>query len=153
MINQNGDNLGVVPFKEALEKAEEADLDLVQITDNATPPVCKIRDYGKYTYEQEKKKQQSTKKNKAGELKEVQLTFKISDHDLEVRKKRTIKFLDEGHKVRVRMRLRGREHALLDFAKEKMREFLEQLDEEVGIKMERRTKKERGGLIAIIRKE
>ncbi len=153
MIDQKGDNLGVVPFQEALKKAEEKGLDLVQITDKTTPPVCKIKDYGKYLYDQKKKEQKSTQSNKAGELKEVQLTFSISSHDLENRKKRIMDFLNEGYKVRVRMRLRGREHALLDFAKQKMNDFLEKLNQEIEVKTERGLKKERGGLATIIRKK
>lgn len=153
LIDQKGNNLGVVSLQEALKKAEEKGLDLVQITDKTTPPVCKIRDYGKYLYDQKKKEQKGTHSSKAGELKEVQLTFSISDHDLKNRKKRIMDFLNEGYKVRVRMRLRGREYALLDFAKQKMNDFLEELRKEVEIKTERELKKERGGLATIIRKK
>lgn len=128
-------------------------MDLVQITDRVSPPVCKIKDYGKYLYREEKKKKRSKKADKSGELKEVQLTFSISSHDLETRKKRVLKFLREGNKVRLRMRLRGRENALLDYAKKKTNKFLEEIEEEVPIKIERRLKRERGGLAAIISKK
>lgn len=144
--------MGVMATEKAVKKAEEEGLDLVQITAKAEPPVCKIRDYGKYVYELKKKKKKAKKTNKAGELKEVQLTFNISDHDLETRKKRVLKFLKANKKIRLRMRLRGREHALKDYARKKIKNFMKEVGEEVPIKVERRLKKERGGLAAIIRR-
>lgn len=113
--------------------------------------MCRIGDYGKYLYRLQKKEQKSSKGGKGGELKEVQLTFNISDHDLETRKKRALGFLKKGYKVRIRMRLRGRENALQDHAMKKTQEFIESLKEEIDISVDRDVKRKRGGLIGIIR--
>lgn len=150
LISQEGENLGVVSLGEAVSKAKDAGLDLIEITANARPPVCRIGDYGKHLYKLQKKEQKSSKGNKAGELKEVQLTFNISDHDLETRRKRVVKFLKQGYKVRIRMRLRGRENALQDHALKKTKEFMDSVDEQMPIKTEKEVKRRRGGLIGII---
>ncbi len=147
-----GEHIGVVPTKEALEKAEERGLDLVEIT-QTDPPVCKILDYGKYLYEQKKKEQAGKAKSKAGEIKGIRLTFNISEHDLETRKRKTIEFLNKNYKVRVLLSLRGRENALKDHARKKINHFLEKVKKELPIKVERKIKKERGGLATIISKE
>lgn len=115
------------------------------------PPVCRIEDYGKYLYREEKKNR-SVKKQKGGELKGIRLTFNISLHDMETRAHQAEKFLNSGDTVRVELTLRGREKALQGFAKEKMDKFLEILGAITPIKIEKQLKKEARGLTMIISK-
>lgn len=103
--------IGVVTRNEALSMAQKVGLDLVEISPNAEPPVCKILDYGKYKYEQQKKKNEAKKKQKIVELKEIQLRPGIDDHDLDVKRRAIRRFLEDGNKVKITMRFRGREVA------------------------------------------
>lgn len=103
--------LGVMPTRAALEKAQEQGLDLVEISPNADPPVCKILDYGKFRYQQQKKKSEARKKQKVIEIKELKLRPSIEDHDFEVKMRAAIRFLEEGDKVKFTLRFRGREMA------------------------------------------
>ena len=143
--------MGIVSLEEALRIARERNLDLIQVTERVTPAVCKIADYGKYLYREEKKNK-SVKKQKGGEIKGIRLTFNISPHDLETKVRQTEKFLAKGNIVRVELRLRGREKTLQDFAKEKINKFLENLKNTTSIKIERELKKEMRGLTMIISK-
>ncbi len=127
MVDDQGEMLGVMSREAALQKAREADVDLVEISPNARPPLCKIIDYGKMLYELKKKEQKTKLANKAKEQKGVRLTFKIDVGDLERQRKLAEKFLTDGHAVRVQMRLRGRERAHMPMALEKMKEFLASL--------------------------
>lgn len=101
-----------MPTREALDIAYEKGLDLVEINPTVRPPICKIMDFGKYKYELAKKEKESKAKHKESELKEIRITFKISDHDLEYKAKQAREFFDKGNKVKVSMRLRGRENIL-----------------------------------------
>ncbi len=105
---------GVVSRQEALERAAEAGLDLVVVAAGADPPVCKILDYGKYKYEEQKKKAEARKKQKTIEVKEVKMRPNIDDHDYDVKMRAMRRFLEEGDKVKVTMRFRGREMAHQD---------------------------------------
>jgi len=131
--------------------ARDRNLDLIQVTEKVDPPVCKIEDYGKYLYREEKKNR-SIKKQKGGELKGIRLTYNISLHDLETRAHQAEKFLNKGDVVRVELTLRGREKTLQDFAKEKMNKFLEILNNIIPIKIEKGLKRESRGLTMIISK-
>jgi translation initiation factor IF-3 len=111
LIGADGDNFGVVDREFALRKADEAGLDLVEISPNADPPVCKILDIGKYKYEEQKRKNEARKKQKVIEVKEIKLRPNIDDHDYEVKMRATKRFLEEGDKVKVTLRFRGREMA------------------------------------------
>lgn len=150
VIDEAGKQLGIIKLVQALQIARDHNLDLVQVTEKVEPPVCKIIDYGKYLYQQHKKEKAA--KPKGGEVKGVRLTFGISEHDLEIRANLAEKFLKEGNKIKLEMRLRGREKALQGFAKEKIKKFLEILEKKIPIKIERGLKKEFGGLIMIITK-
>lgn len=108
-ILADGSQLGVVPVAKALEAAYAADLDLVCISPNAQPPVCKVMDYGKYRYEQTKREKDAKKNQKVIEIKEIRLGLGIDVHDFETKGKQTIKFLQSGNKVKVSIRFRGRE--------------------------------------------
>lgn len=109
MIDENGDMRGVMGIREALTIAEEANLDLVNVSPNAEPPVCKILDFGKYRYELQKKDKMAKKNQKTMQVKEVRLSTFIEEHDVNVKANTAIKFLKEGDKVKVSLRFRGRE--------------------------------------------
>ena len=115
--------IGVVSTKEAIEKAYEAGLDLVEVSPNADPPVCKILDYGKYKYEQQKKAAAARKKQKTMDVKEVKLRPTIEDHDFDVKLRNARRFIDDGNKVKVTMRFRGREIAHKDVGFEVVERF------------------------------
>jgi translation initiation factor IF-3 len=111
LVDQRGQMVGVVARNEALTMAVNAGLDLVEIAPNADPPVCKILDFGKYKYEEQKKRNEARKKQKIIEVKEIKLRPGIDDHDYEVKRRSMVKFIEEGDKVKVTMRFRGRELA------------------------------------------
>jgi len=136
---------------EALQIARERNLDLVQVTEKVEPPVCRIVNYGKYIY-LEQKKERKSKKQKVDQFKEVRISFNISQHDLEVKASQASKFLKKGSKIRVGMVLRGRQKRLNDFAKGKMNKFLEILNSLTPIKTERELKREPRGFTIIISK-
>ena len=132
LIDQNGENHGVVPTSKALKMAEDADLDLVLISPNQEPPVAKILDYGKYKYELAKKAKEAKKKQHVVEIKEVKMRYKIDTHDYEVRLKAARKFISQGNKVKGVVMLRGREmqHSNLafDLAQKFITDMLEHSD-------------------------
>jgi translation initiation factor IF-3 len=111
LVDERGDMVGIVSRNEALEMAVDAGLDLVEIAPNADPPVCKILDFGKFKYEEQKKKNEAKKKQKVIEVKEVKFRPSIDDHDYDVKMRSMQKFIGEGDKVKVTMRFRGRELA------------------------------------------
>jgi translation initiation factor IF-3 len=114
LINQAGEMIGVLGTRDALIRAYDAGLDLVEISPNAVPPVCKLLDYGKYKYEQQKKANEARKRQKIVELKEVKVRPNIDDHDYDVKMRQMKSFIDEGDKVKVTLRFRGREMAHQD---------------------------------------
>ena len=111
LIDDTGQNRGVMAFFDALKVAEEAGLDLVEISPNATPPVCKILDYGKFRFLEQKKAAEARKKQKTVEVKEIKLRPGIDDHDYDVKMKAMKSFFEEGNKVKITLRFRGREMA------------------------------------------
>ncbi len=111
LIYQHGEKQGEMPTASAMEAAEEAGLDLVEIVPNANPPVCKILDYGKFKFQEQKKKNEARKRQKVVELKEIKLRPNIDIHDYEVKAKAMTRFFEEGDKVKVTLRFRGREMA------------------------------------------
>lgn len=151
-IDEKGQQMGIIPLKEALEIAKERGLDLIQVTEKVEPPVCKLGDYGKYLYLKEKK-ERAPQKNKGGELKGIRLTFNISSHDIETRIKLAEKFLKKGDRVCIELPLRGREKALGDIAKEKINKFLEILTKSISVKIEKELKREPRGFTIIISKD
>jgi len=151
LIDETGKQLGVVTFEAAANLAIERKLDLIQVTEKVEPPVCKLGDFGKYLY-QEEKKNKTLKKQKGGEIKGIRLTFNISLHDLETKAHQAEKFLNKGDKVKIGLYLRGREKAFQGLAKEKVDTFLGIIQKTTPIKIERDLKKEFGGLTMIITK-
>jgi translation initiation factor IF-3 len=111
VIDENGENLGVMYTREAIEQAQSAGLDLVEVSPNVDPPVCKFLDIGRYKYESQKKANEQRKKQKTQEIKEIKMRPNIDDHDYDVKMRKVFEFLEEGDKVKVTMRFRGREMA------------------------------------------
>ena len=109
LVDQHGEKQGVMPTSSALEAAEEAGLDLVEVSPNSDPPVCKILDYGKYKFQEQKKKAEARKRQKVVEVKEIKLRPNIDTHDYEVKAKAMHRFFEEGDKVKVTLRFRGRD--------------------------------------------
>ncbi|HUO15761.1 MAG TPA: translation initiation factor IF-3 [Verrucomicrobiae bacterium] len=109
VIDDEGNQLGIMPPYEALKKAREKNLDLVEISATAQPPVCRIMDYGKYLYQQEKKEREAKKHQKTITVKEVKFRINVDDHDYETKKNHVLRFLDEGDKVKATIFFRGRE--------------------------------------------
>ncbi|MCC0646724.1 translation initiation factor IF-3 [Clostridioides sp. ZZV15-6598] len=129
VLSPTGEQLGVMPTKEAQAMATSKNLDLVQISPNANPPVCKIMDYGKFRYEQARKDKEAKKKQKTIVVKEVRLRPGIEQNDLNTKANNAIKFLKKGDKVKVELRFRGRELGHKDIGKEVMLKFLEIIKE------------------------
>ena len=129
MIDENGDMRGVMGIREALAIAEEANLDLVNVSPNAEPPVCKILDYGKYRYELQKKDKIAKKNQKTMQVKEVRLSTFIEAHDVNVKANTAIKFLKDGDKVKVSLRFRGRERDYTAKGFDVMNSFADQVSE------------------------
>ena len=127
---------GIVSLDEALAIADEAGLDLVNISPNADPPVCKVLDYGKYRYEQQKKEKSAKKNQKVTEIKEIRLSASIENHDIEVKAKAARKFLADGDKVKVSLRFRGREMGYTQLGFDAMNKFAELVSEEGEIEKE-----------------
>lgn len=125
VIGADGAQLGVLPIRKALELAEEAELDLVKIVPNAQPPVCKLMDYDKHRFEQSKREREMRKNQKVISLKEVQLSATIEENDVAIKAKNAIRFLQDGDKVKVSIRFRGRQIAHADIGMKVMMDFVE----------------------------
>ncbi len=129
LIDDEGNQQGIVPTLEALKMAKERDLDLVEVSPNANPPVCKILDFGKYRFEQEKKLRDSKKNQKVLKLKEIRMQPKIGAGDLDTKAKHVQEFLNEGDKVKVTIRFRGRELAHTELGFDVLKEVEKRLEE------------------------
>ena len=129
LIDENGQQLGVVSSREALSMAVEKNLDLVKIAPQSKPPVCKIMNYGKYRFDQIKREKEAKKKQKTMEVKEVRLSPNIDDHDLNTKLKNAAKFLEKGDKVKVSVRFRGREMTHTDIGREVLNQFAQGISE------------------------
>lgn len=127
LIDDEGNQKGIVPTMEALKMAKEKDLNLVEVSPNANPPVCKILDFGKYRFEQEKKLRESKKNQKVLKLKEIRMQPKIGSGDLDTKAKHVQEFLNEGSKVKVTIRFRGRELAHTELGYDVLQEVLKRL--------------------------
>ncbi len=129
LIGEDGEQLGVMPIKDAMKLAREAELDLVKIAPTAKPPVCKIVDYGKFRYEQMRKDKEAKKKQKVTDVKEIRLSPNIDVNDLNTKANQARKFLTKGDKVKISLRFRGREMAHVNVGKQIMDSFLEKLED------------------------
>ena len=143
MIDSDGSQLGVMPLRQAMDIAEQKNLDLVKIAPQATPPVCKIIDYGKFRFEQAKREKEAKKNQRVVEIKEIRLSLNIDTHDFETKKNHAVRFLEEGNKVKVSIRFRGREMGHPEHGLEIMRRFAETMAEVANVekpaKLEGRT--------------
>jgi translation initiation factor IF-3 len=148
LIDQDGENAGVVSPATAMEMAEEVGLDLVEISPGASPPVCKIMDFGRFKYEQQKKAAEAKKKQKIIEIKEVKFRPNIDTHDYDVKMRSVTKFLGEGDKVKVTLRFRGREMAHQERGRELLTKIAGDI-EEVG-KIESMPKMEGRQMIMVV---
>lgn len=148
LIGPEGEQLGIFSVRDALQMAQEKDIDLVEISPNAKPPVCRIMDYGKFRYEQSKRDKETRKKQKIISVKEVKIRPNIEDHDLNVKTKNAIKFLTEGDKVKVTLMFRGREMAHAELGKQLMSRVAEMTQEVANV--ERHPKVEGRNMIMIL---
>jgi len=129
LIGESGEKHGVVSFEHAMQLADEAGLDIVEVSPNADPPVCKLLDYGKYKYEAQKKASEARKKQKTIDVKEIKFRPNIEQHDYDVKMRSMRKFIEEGDKVKVTLRFRGREMAHQDRGMKVLERVREDLDE------------------------
>ncbi|AQS54899.1 translation initiation factor IF-3 [Novibacillus thermophilus] len=148
LIGPNGDQLGIKKLREALQLAQEANLDLVNVAPNAKPPVCRIMDYGKYRYEQSKREKEARKKQKVITVKEVRLSSSIEEHDLQTKLRNVKKFLKKGDKVKCSIRFRGREITHQDIGRELLNRIAEEVKDEAEV--ERRPKLEGRSMVMIL---
>ena len=127
VVDASGQQLGIMSSRQALELAQQKGLDLVNIAPHAKPPVCRIMDYGKYRYEQAKREKEARKNQKVVEIKEVRLSMTIDVNDINIKAKNAVKFLKEGNKVKVSLRMRGRQTSFASHGVEVMNNFFESL--------------------------
>ena len=151
MIGENGENLGVMETSEALKIAQKLGLYLIEIAANAKPPVCKIMDFGKFKYEREKGERAHGSNQKEVEVKGIRIGFTTGQHDLQMRAQQALKFLDEGDRVRIQMKLVGRQKAHGDLAFKKFNDFLSIIPVEIVV--ESLPKRFPQGIIAVINKK
>ena len=128
LIGINGDQLGVLSLREAIAIAEEKGVDVVQVADNANPPVCKLLDYGKLKYREQKKAAEARKKTAVHSTKEIRVRYNTDEHDIETKIRNATKFLEAGDKVRFQMRFRGREIVYRDLGEEMFKQLVEKLE-------------------------
>ena len=148
LIDENGQQVGVVPTEQALQMARERELDLVEIVPNTRPSVVKIMDFGKYQYQKAKEAQQQRANQKKTEIKGLRIGLKTDEHDIEVRQKQAEKFLSAGNKVKIEIRLKGREKAHQPLAREVLGNFVRSIA--VPNKFEQEIKRFPGGFNVII---
>ena len=129
LIDDQGEKLGVLPIRDALDKAQEKNLDLVLVAPNVNPPVCKIMNYGKYKFEQAKKEKEAKKKQKVLEIKEIRITPNIEEHDFDFKVKNSRKFIESGNKLKVTVRFRGREINNSKMGENVLNKFIEALSD------------------------
>jgi len=128
-VDEKGQQVGIVPLAEALERASQAGLDLVEVAPNARPPVCRLMDYGKYRYEQSKKAQEAKKRQTVIQVKEVKMRPRTDVHDMNVKKKKIVKFLGQGNKVKVTVQFRGREIVHPELGAQMLKQIAEEMSD------------------------
>jgi translation initiation factor IF-3 len=148
LIGADGEQLGIKPFREALQIAVDANLDLVNVAPTAKPPVCRVMDYGKYRYEMQKKEKEARKNQKVVELKEVRLSATIEDNDFQTKLRSVIKFLNDGDKVKCSVRFRGRQITHAEIGQRVLERMAKEVDELCVV--ERRPKLEGRSMIMIL---
>ena len=137
LIDENGAQVGVTPFREALSYAKEKGLDLIEVSANANPPVCRIMDYGKFRYEQGKRERETQKKQRMSELKGIRMRPGTDEHDFQFKLRNAVRFLKGGHKVKVTVIFRSREFTHPEFARDSLNRMAEIIKEEAAGTVER----------------
>ncbi len=150
LIDENGQNVGVVETHKAIEQARNKGLDLIEIAPTTRPPVCRIMDFGKYQYQKSREERKQKNKQKKIEVKGVRISLRTGQHDLAFKAKQADKFLKQGNKIRIEIILRGREKGLADMAYEKINQFVQLLETEV--KTEQEIKKQPRGFSMVVAK-
>lgn len=150
VIGVGGEALGILPTEEAIKLAEAAEMDLVEVSPKAEPPVCKILDYGQFKYQKEKEAKKRKAQSAEVDIKGIRLSVRIGVGDLQVRLKQALKFLEQGDKIRVELPLRGREKAHRDVAGQVMNDFLEQVKAVYPVRIEQESKYVAGKFTMII---
>ncbi len=153
LIDETGHQHGVVDTYRAQQMARERDLDLVEVSPLANPPVCRIMNYGSYQFQQEKKERKQKAKVRKVEVKGLRLSLNIGPHDLATRRQQSKKFLEKGDKVKLEIRLRGRERAHMGRAREIMQQFVDDLNSEIPVTLDKPISSMGGQLFAIIGKK
>ena len=143
VVDSDGTQLGILPIRQAMDLADQRNLDLVKIAPQAKPPVCKIIDYGKFRFEQSKREKEQRKNQRIVEIKEVRLSLNIDTHDFETKKNHAVRFISEGNKVKASIRFRGREMGHPELGQEIMKRFADSMSEVANVekpaKLEGRT--------------
>jgi translation initiation factor IF-3 len=150
VIGAEGEDLGIMPTHQAISRAEEAGLDLVEVAPTAQPPVCRIIDYGQFKYQKEKEYKAKKVHARKVEVKGIRLSVKIGEHDLDIRREKAKEFLEDGQKVKIEIILRGREKAHGDLAAKRIQEFIDSLMTEFDLYTEQAVKRQGGNVSAII---
>ena len=153
VIGKEGEQLGVLDTQEAIKIAQKDELDLVEVSPKADPPVCKILDWGAFKYQKEKEVRKQRATSKEVDIKGIRLSPRIGQHDFQVRLDRAVKFLDRGDKVRIEIVMRGREKAHADVAKDVVGNFIGKIREKVTVRIEQPISKQGGRLTTVIAKE
>ena len=148
LVGPEGEQMGVMPTAEAIAKAQEADTDIVVVAEKTDPPVVRMLDIGKHMYEKRKKQAKQKNQSKSGNIKGVRIGFKTGEHDWNLRLKQASGFLEEGHKVKLEIRLRGREKSRMNQAEQKIKEFITAVPD--GAKLEGTIGKSPRGLTALL---
>ena len=151
LIDENGENVGVIEISKALAMARERGLDLIEIAPNVRPPVCRLMEYGKYQYKKTKEEKDQKNKQKRVEIKGIRISMRTGQHDLETKIKQIEKFFEKGDKIKIDMILKGREKSLFNLAKEKLTQFIELVPSET--KIEQEIKSQPRGLSIVISKK
>ena len=136
VIDDEGVQLGILPIQEAIRIAYERNLDLVEVAPNSVPPVCRLLDFGKYQYERQKREREARKAQKVVEIKEIRLRPRTGDHDIGVKVRQTLSFLEEGSKVKVAVRFRGREITHPEIARDQLDTFAERVGDAAVIEVQ-----------------
>lgn len=150
VVDEEGQPLGVMPTKKAIAMAHERELDLVEVAPKAEPPVCRIIDYGQFKYQKEKEHQAKKSHARKVEVKGIRLSVKMGEHDQEIRLKKAKDFLEDGHKVKIEIILRGREKAHGDIPKERIEDFIAKLQESFELFIDQPVKRQAGNVSAIV---
>ncbi|MBU0596705.1 translation initiation factor IF-3 [Patescibacteria group bacterium] len=153
LLDQAGENLGILPIAEALSKAREAEMDLVEINPKGNPPVCKLIDFTQFKYQKEKEARKQKAKAHVSEMKGIRLSIRIGEHDMGIREKQAIKFLDRGDKVKIEIILRGRERGKTSLAREVISKFISQLEAHSPLRFEQEITTQGNKMTAIVTKK